>query len=298
MRYLFMCGVAVCSAAILQAGVTYTFESTATPSFNGTSTGTPLNFQGSSGGFPLWVNTPTSCCGNVFTYSGNTAGVPQDPNGGSQFIDADNINGTTRTQDHMSVNFNANQGPLVGGTFSYDFAALYNGATANATANQDFAQLQLDDSGGLQFEQQFLWTAAAGGVNQFQIVDFAYNSAGVLQTFVQAFSGLSAGVWYHVTVQVDGTNTITAETITALTGSGAGSTQNSADSGLFFQGGQNNPQNTTGFQLFADITDHNNPNRSDFALDNLGIANTPEPGTLVLLGSGLVILGMARRLRA
>ena len=143
---------------------------------------------------------------DVFTYTGNTVGLPQHPSGGPQFAAArDGASG----ERGLLINSGA---PWTG---SFDVAVAHNGAIA---ATPDLGAFSLEPPASRGWKTFFSWNDA--GATSWTCAFVPFNAAGVQSAPVIAapeFGTLEPRVWYRVGVKWSYTeNRITEVSLTRL----------------------------------------------------------------------------------
>jgi hypothetical protein len=225
---------------------------------------------------------------NVYTYSGNTLGLPQNPGGGSNFVAGIGEGYPNLARAQRDVSFDS------GGicTIGYDFAgafigqappAQYLGSFSLRSGSTDNFYLQLD-----------AWTESGSNWNATYMV---YDAAGYFDPVEgrspgSAWENLDINHWYHSWTTMDFDSNKIIEVGIADLVAGTESIFNPTDWYLL-GGAAGGTETPTGFRLFSG-GDANYGNV--MAFDNISIQQpVPEPATMLLFGSGLIGLAVFRK---
>jgi hypothetical protein len=216
----------------------YDFE----PPYAADPSGLPLNGQ------EFWYNPSPemSVSFNVYTYAGNTLGLPANPTGGKQFAGGTGPGGGmfARSQ-HDKVN-----GPGACWEYAYDFAAKFVGTPPALNNIGSFSKQPLPND----YIHLLTWVPGLEGVS-YNAWYLAHDAAGV--QFLQpglspgpAWDGLEVSHWYRATTIVDlASNRITEVRIKDLV-TGTETIVNPAD--WYLEGGvTGSTAPATSFRLFA-----------------------------------------------
>lgn len=226
---------------------------------------------------------------DVYTYDGNTMGLPQNPDGGTQFAGGigpgapGGVNTFARAQRDLPYG----DGTGVW-TATFDIAATYMGQLP-AVQNLGSLSTQVFPD-----EATFIALARWNDLNTADSwnADYVWFDAAGTQLIEEVgdpgFLGLDAERWYRWSTTFDlDTNLILEVSIMDII-SGDVSTNNPVDRYLF--GGAAGAPSPTGLRLFAGGSGQDG---NALGFDNLSI--TPEPTTLALLALGGVALIRRRR---
>lgn len=253
-------------------------------------------YVGSAGGTILtgqdgfYIPVADSLDGLVYTYAGNTLGIVQNPNGGSQFA------GATGGDPGLPVPFVRAQRDVGYGngtgtwTVSFDIAAQFNGVLPSAQNIGSFSTQVFPNEAT--FIALARWSDPATTENWN--ADYVWFDAGGTQLTEQVndpgFQNLQVNHWYRwsTTFSLD-TSQITEVALTDLT-SNTTVTHNPLDRYLW--GGAGGAPTPTGFRLFGGS---NTVAGNTLAFDNINIV--PSPAALALIGLGGLV-GMRRRRRS
>jgi len=212
----------------------------------------------------------TSVIWNVFPYSGNSLGIPQNPAGGSQFIAGTGPGGGTYARAQRDLTFS-------GGTWTlgFDICATF-GGTLPTAQNIGSVSLQPTTAGT---GQTLIMLATWTDVNTAATWNADYVSFDAAGTSVTAavpnpgFQGLPINTWYRWETDVDFTTNLVMEM--RLTDIAAGTTVSHCPTGMYLSDtapGQGLPQ---ALRWFAGGGTADNT----MAIDNAslaGSASTPE----------------------
>jgi PEP-CTERM motif len=265
-----------------RAQVTVNFEP---PAYAGSAAGTLLTGQQG------WYNPVAGSVDyNVFTYAGNTLGLPVNPTGGTQFAGGLSAGGTTIARGQLDVNFTS----FSTWTLSYDFAHRYNGTLPTADNLGSFS-LQPSTT-ARSFIALHTWGTDTATATTFNAQFNVFDAAGVAlnnQSPGAQWTGLLINNWYRESVTVDFTsNQVLSVSLTNL----ATSTTNTFNPPNWYMlggaGGGTAPL-PTAVRIFAGGAAGNVA-----GWDNLSVTPVPEPSSIVLFGVGLLgVLGRRYRRR-
>lgn len=276
MRHFAAAAVVLAAAAGASAQYQDNFEA---PLYTGSAAGDDL--VGQNGYYnPI---PASSVSGKVHTYAGNPYGLPQNPNGGRQFVAAEGPGGGIFSRNQKDTPYTG-----VGiWTAAYDFAIAYTGV---APASQNLGSFSTQVfPGAATFIALATWTDPATATNWN--ADYIWFDAAGTQIQAQvpnpAFQNLALNHWYRWSTTWNmATNQILEVAITDLT-TNVTTVQPIADRYLF--GGAAGAPLPTGFRMFGGGGTAGNVT----AWDNISII--PAPGTLALLGGALLLAGRRRR---
>lgn len=272
--------VALAGVLALSAGAAAQFTDGFEPrTYVGSPTGVDLNGQN---GYYNPVPA-TSVSGRVYTYAGNTLGLPANPNGGEHFVGAEGPGGGFFARSQRDIPYS----PTGIWTASYDFAVVYTGTLPTAQNIGSFSTQVFpgqatfialatwsDVNTAANWNADYIWFTSAGTQVQEQVPN-------------PAFQNLQVGHWYRWSTKWNmATNQILEVAITDLT-TNITTTQAIADRYLF--GGAAGAPTPTGFRMFGGGGVAGNVT----AWDNISII--PAPGVLALLGGAVLIAGRCRR---
>ncbi len=227
-----------------------------------------------------YLPNPTSTSFEVYTYSANTWSLPQNLNGGTQFIAGVGEGGGTFERAQRDLNYGNGTGSW---TIGFDMAARGFG-----TAAQNLGSVSIQPFPGSQsFIALARWTTLG---TDWQADYVWYDAAGVQSTSVLAdprFQNLALSHWYRWETDFNlTTNEITEVRLTDIS---AGTTATFSPVGRYMEGGLAGGATPTGFRFFAGSSTAG----QGLAFDNIEII--PAPGVLALLGLGGLVATRRRR---
>lgn len=241
---------------------------------NGSPGGTLTTGQG---GFYLPVAGSTD--NNIFTYAGNTLGIPQNPVGGQQFNSGTSNGGFGRAQ----LDFDFAAGSVV--VFSFDFLGTID-PSAGAGGAAFLGSMSLRDTSTV--NHLLDWHDRLNPTDFFMEYR-GFDAAGAAVTIVPGpeWEHFERNHWYRAYTTMDlSTNMITEVSIVDLS-NGQGATFAPVD--FFLSGGAAGAGGAaTGYRMFTGGDDGNTT-----GWDNVSI--TPAPGALALLGLGGLVAMRRRR---
>lgn len=268
----------------LEAQVTTGFEP---PAYAGSATGTLLT--GQNGWYVPIAGSPDA---NVFTYAGNSLGLPANPTGATQFVGGVS-GGTVFSRAQLDIPFTNSQW-----TFSTDVAHRYNGTlpTAQNLGSFSVAHPTLVAPNFRQLIGLHTWVDLNTATNWnmgylvFDAAGVAIGAANVPQSPGAEWNNLLVDNWYRESWDVDfSTNQVMALRITNLT---TGITTTANPVGWFLAGGAAGTANPlpTAVRYFAGGAVGNVA-----GWDNLSVQPIPEPTSIALVAVGLLGTIAARR---
>lgn len=240
-----------------------TFEPSA---FVGNTTGIALNGQG---GFFNPVPA-TSVSAEVYTYSGNTLGIPQNPTGETQFAASEGPAGSIHSRSQLAFPFDDGTGLWM---TSFDILVTFTGTLPTA---QNIGSFSTQENTDASFISLATWVDTNTAANWN--ADYVWYDSGGAQIQEQvpnpAFQNLEVNRWYRWTTLFDlDTNRIVEVAITDLS---TGTTSRQLIASRYLTGGATGAPPPTGFRLFAgNSTEPGNT----IAWDNIMVAR---PGALVI----------------
>lgn len=260
--------VALAGVATVQAQYVSGFEA---PTYAGSASGTVLTGQD---GYYIPAGT-TSVDQLVYTYAGNTLGIPTNPNGGSQFVAGTGPGGSTFCRGQRDLAWGTGSW-----TYSYDILVKYVGTLPSAQNVGSNSSQPLP--GGQVFIALNTWTdplTAATWDADYIKYDPANNQQQV-KVPDTGFQNLAVDHWYRRSTTMDfATNRITSVSITDLT---TNTTVTYAPADWYLEGGAAGGRPTpTGHRLFAGGSTAGNT----VAWDNVSIAPTVTGPTLDVTGA-------------
>jgi hypothetical protein len=255
----------------------------------------PPAFTGSAGGTLLtgqqgWYNPVAGSADyNVFTYAGNSLGLPANLTGGTQFVGGASGGGTAFARGQHDVDFST--APIW--TFSYDVAHRYNGTLPSAQNLGSFSMANTATTTFRQLIALHTWvdvnTATSWNAG-FNVFDAAGVALGTVSPGTP-WNNLALDNWFRESFTVDfSTNMVLSVSLTDLT---TGNSNTFNPTGWFMLGGSAGVATPlpTSVRLFAGGALGNVA-----GWDNLNVSPIPEPSSIALVGAG--ILGvLARRYR-
>ncbi len=252
--------------------------------YSGSAEGTIITGQD---GF--YIPVADSQNGMVYTYEGNILGIPQNPNGGSQFAGVTGGD-VGLPQPFARAQRDVGYGDGTGSwTVSFDIAATFNGVLPSAQNIGSFSTQVFPEQAT--FIALARWTDPATTANWN--ADYVWFDAAGAQLTEEVddpgFQNLQSNHWYRwsTTFSLD-TSQITEVALTDLT-TNTTVTNNPLERYLF--GGAGGAPAPTGFRLFGGS---NTVEGNTLAFDNINIV--PAPAALALIGLG-GLAGMKRRRR-
>jgi hypothetical protein len=280
MGVLLALGIALATSATAQS-TSYDFES---PTYSGSAAGTLLTGQQ---GWTLPAGTDQL----VYTYAGNTLGLPTNPNGGAQFLGGTSGAANAFARAQHTQNFSGGDGIW---SVAYDFAARYNGTLPSA---QNLGSFSLQPGTARSFIALNTWADVATATNwnaQYNVFDAA-NVALNNQSPGAAWNNLDVNHWYRQSTTFDfNTNRILEVSITDLT---TGTTTTAAQTNWYMAGGSASALPLpTDIRFFAGGAQGN-----VMGWDNVSISIVPAPGALftaligVMPGAGLLLRRRRRK---
>jgi len=278
-------GMAVLCLAASPAGAEQLVTGFEPPAYVGSASGTVLT--GQQGWYAPVVAGSTTLNYSVFTYAGNTLGLPANPAGQSQFIGATGAGGTSFPRAQHNIDFSS----ASVWTVSYDVAHRFNGTLPAAQALGSFSLQSATGEPARQFIALHNWSNLATATNWNSVFN-VFNAAGVATDNLSpgpAWNNLLVDNWYRESITFDlSTNLITSVSITNLT---TGVTNTASPTGWYLTGGANPTQPLPSAIRF--FTGGNVVAGNVAGWDNLSIqgAAVPEPSAFALLALGS--LGLA-----
>jgi hypothetical protein len=222
----------------------------------------------------------------AFTYAGNALGLPQNPNGGSQFVGGTGPAGAVYARAQRDVQYGDGTGVW---TIGYDFAATYLGSgISGQNVGSVSTQIYPDEA---TYIHLFSWVDPNNPVS-FNAFYLAFDAGGTAHTQPgmspgPAWENLNVNHWYRSWTAFDlDSNMILEVGIIDLT---TGIENTYAPSDWYLAGGQAGGFGPpTGFRFFAGGSVAGN----SMGFDNISIV--PGPAALALLGLGGLV-GVRRR---
>ncbi len=206
----------------------------------------------------------------AYTYAGNPLGIPQNPNGGSQFIAGTSLGGTGLARAQRNITF----GTTTAWSYSWDFCGAFVGTLPTAEYLGSFSEQP--STTNRNFNLLLSWGSNTTSGVAFNIATQVYNAAGTAQAIAAvphpAFQNLQPLNWYRIEAVFDfASNTVTYLALTNLT-------TNARDvhwpTGWYLLGGAAPTQALpTAFRFFAG--GGNTGGGNTFAADNIRIEPAP-----------------------